>query len=443
MTFLILSFLYFASDQAGRRPASSARDLVGIEATFTNDFFINHKDKNPDEISAYMKSLAREVRRLCGDCSPGNAESLIGATDVIQFEDGFQFFIERDTRVVEVTATPIPAEDLHIHKKKIDLLIQAAHNIGLKPAKNTGGGHLHFDFHKFFSGKNQLLRDFLVDSYNHSFIFNSYFGANTLNAPTIDQLPESLHRSFIELIAKFDRSPSHIMLFIRSLFQSVYSKTMYAHLIKPQKYHAISLYQSLDGGGTVEFRNVRPYQQGNQVDLIAKAILARRDYLSQNPGYPLIENFSSNLSEKEKLGSFIKYLNEIDLDEKEYFPLLPKETISLVLERLTPIERKQYFIDYAKYTAFNDTDRQVALLDFLRKIEDDNLQKHILYILLEKTSPSSHFEVLIKNSDDLITRLGISPESFLKENSAQYSIFNLNTVSKDLDCTEPLTILLR
>ncbi len=443
LTLLFLSLIYSCTHDIKRNPAAFATDLVGIEATFTNDHFINHKEKNPNEISEYIRALTKEVNELCHDCTSRQAASFIGEEGVIEFEDGFRFIVERDTRVVEITATPIPIEDLHIHKKKIDLLIKAAHNIGLRPAKSTGGGHLHFDFHKFIGGNNQLLRDFLVDSYHHSFIFNSYFGGNAYNAPTIDQLPESSQQSFIEIIAKFDRNPTHIMVFIKSLLQSVFSKTKFEHLNDTRKYQAISLNQSLNAAGTLEFRNVRPYQQGDQVDLIAKAIIARRDFLSKNPGIELVENFSASLSEEEKLNTFIKYLNQTGLDEVKYFPLLPPETISLVLDKLDDTQKETYLIDYAKFTAFNDLERQSALVDAVKNVDDSELQRHVLYILLEKTNQTASLDALADHSNDLLRDLDIIPEQFLEDHKSQYSLYNSAPNGAQLSCSEALSIILK
>jgi hypothetical protein len=422
-----------------RYPSSINKDKIGIEATLTNDFLLTNEDLLPKEMDQLIRDLALKIKELCLECTIESYQQFVGEEYSIKFPSGFKLYIGKDNRVIEVTADPIPFEKLREHMPAIDLLLEAGNKMGLNPAKVTGGGHLHFDFKAFFGNDSLLLRNYMVDSYHHSFIFNSYFGADRVNAPTIDMLPNGSRLGFEEVIASYDSgTDSTIQELVQDLLKKVYFQTVKPSFTPPEKFQAISLAHALLKNGTKEVRNIPPYQSSEQVYLIAKAILTRRDYLAKLDR-PIALDITSTkkLTPKKTFQLFRTYIKEIGLSEKEYFPLLPPHVMDYITPLLSVYERKVYLRKYALFTAFNDLERINRLIKEVKKIDDQELFENILYILLEKAKGSIFQKEIINGAQNSIVNYEINLDDFLTSNSLKYSMF------KKSSCRESIDILLK
>lgn len=380
-----------------RLPASDVSDKVGIEATFTNTLLQSHERVLPPELDDYLNRVAARIEFLCPDCRVATYMGPSFEEEVkVTFPDGFTLNLGRDHRVIEVTATPIEKDLLVEHTKKVqDILITAAAGVGLRPAKHTGGGHLHFDFEGFFKNDPQLLRDWFVDSYNNAFLFEDYLGGEPNNAPSLQQLPRESQENFFKLISDFDERPFSIYEFIKRMDSEVYNNTYSPNFTPPQKYQAISLIHALKVNGTIEFRNVRPYQQGQSIELLAKALLKRRDYLIEraNRGLPLSlkrEYLTESLSERERLASFVNWLKESRLNPRHYFGFINsrvlKESIKLFDFDSDPVSA---LIRFAHLSAFDDKERFESLLKSQHFSGLDQSQKEqVVRVIVSKVSDS-------------------------------------------------------
>jgi hypothetical protein len=371
----------------------SVADKVGLEATLTNSTLQGHERVMPPELDEALNQLVKEVELMCRECEiqrymgPSFEEEFR-----VVFPDGFRFNLTRDHRVIEITGDPIAQADLKVHTQKLtEVLLPAGQRIGLRPAKHTGGGHLHFDFQAFFKNDPRLLRDFLVDAFNHQEIYRVFFGGQVDNAPTLWQLPDSSRQAFLQLIEDFDRGPFSIFELIQRLESEVYHQTANARYSPPQKYQAISFIHALSGHQTVEFRHVRPYQNGEQVRLISEALLARRDFLrgQREQGVvpsPEVSQVAEVLEDLNKEWFRAReFLEESHLNLSRYLALFPEETLEKSLTLISDEKLLNFFKSYTLWTPFDAPERVLALLSQKRfqnlPLKD---QENILLNLFDK-----------------------------------------------------------
>lgn len=277
MKYWIYSALIFLVSCASflgqeRQPANIRGDLVGIEATFTNEYLQNHQSVLPNELDDYLDQIANRIKEICSQC---DVSSYMGSSFEIEYQvtlpSGFKLNLGRDQRVIEVTADPLPRSRLVFLTEEIQsVLYEATKFIGLRPAKHTGGGHLHFDMDGFFQGNPQLLRDFMVDYYNNQMVLKSFLGGEVNNAPVLNDLPKESQEAFKKIILDFDKNPFSITEFIQRLEREVYNKTYHAHFSPPEKYQAISFIHALQKNGTMEIRAIRPYKRAEHINLISE-----------------------------------------------------------------------------------------------------------------------------------------------------------------------------
>lgn len=396
-------------------------DLIGLEATLTNELLQNHDRLLPPELDDALHALAGEIQLLCEGC---RVESYIGASYEeeyrVIFPDGFRFNLLRDQRVIEMTADPIHVKDLKVHTKKLtEIILIAGRRQGLYPAKHTGGGHLHFDFKSFFQGDPALLRDFLVDSYNHQEIFRMFFGGQLDNAPTLLDLPQESQIAFRKLIEDFDREAFSMYVFITRLESEVYNRTATAHYTPAQKYQAISFIHALSGHETVEFRHVRPYQNGDQIEAIASALLARRNYLKSKrevEGHGVLlraereaQKLKGNL--KKEWQEAIKFLEEAGLKKEKYLALFPHETLKTSIKelRFKSLEDQFNFLkQYIKWSPFDSPERITTLIrEGLLRNFDPRQTQELLELILIQYQGSSDLPVLKKKLSPIARRSGL------------------------------------
>lgn len=380
-------------------------DKVGIEATLTNQTLQEHARVLPPQLDEYLVRLAERIKIVCPDCQ---VNSYMGPSFEeeykVTFPDGYSLNLGRDQRVIEVTGTPIEYENLEKHTKKItEVLLAAGEGMGLRPAKNTGGGHLHLDFEAFFKSDVFTFRDFMVDSFNNSFLYEGFFGGEVNNAPSLRQLPKSSQENFVKIIEDFDRKPFSLFEFISRLESEVYHQTFSPNFTPPQKYQAISLIHALRSGGTIEFRNVRPYQSGDSVELISKALFARRDHLERNYGEKKILDLKkgllgTKLSKKERFNRTLGYLSQSGLNSREYFRLFPSEQFDEALDYYSRQEKVEVLLnEYVLNTAFDDSERFLKVLKSkqFKQLPRQELSS-LAYLMVSKVANTKNEELVFK-----------------------------------------------
>ncbi|MCF8060415.1 MAG: hypothetical protein K9K67_14025 [Bacteriovoracaceae bacterium] len=393
---LISSCSMSLRDSQYRGPTSATGDKVGIEATLTNEFLQNNIRLMPPELDQYILDLVAQIRIICTECKINTYTGPSYEEEYkVTFPDGFHFNIGRDQRVIEVTASPISSKDLVTHSQKIsNTLLLAGERIGLRPAKHTGGGHLHFDFTGLFQEDRQLFRDFMVDYYNHQFIFSEFFGGEINNAPVIGDLPASSQENFQKIIDDFDKSPFSIYEFIERLNSEVYHQTFNPNYNPSQKYQALSLIHAYKELGTLEFRSVRPYQSGESVNLIANMIFKRRDHLKslRTQGIAINLGKKTNHSIDERFELVSKYLMDSGLSARDYYRFFPKEQLTNILKNLSTGDLFNFLKEYISHTPFDSYSRvqDIFSKDIFRKLNMDQ-RRDIVKAMVKKLYQHSSY----------------------------------------------------
>lgn len=414
--FFVCSFLIIFSCsklEVSRAPSvSNVVDKIGIEATLTNQSLLRHQQVLPSELDDLLFSLSRKIQSICSDCRVSTYQGPSYETEYkISFPDGYQMYLQRDHRVIEITADPIPFEDLIRHSRKVsDYLLLAGEQIGLFPAKNTGGGHIHLDFASLFKNDASLLRDFLVDAYNNEFMFQSIFGGQAQNAPTIGQLPLESRRNFFKLIQDFDQGGMNIIELVNRLESEVYHHTFAEGFSPTQKFQAINLTHVFNKNGTIEFRNVRPYQNGDFIQSFAKAIIGRRDFLlkEREGGRIVVPKEKINTySIREKLSRAEKYLIESGQNPFKYYASLPSIYFDEVQKRIPSDQFANFITDWIRYTAFDDLPRAEKILSrqVLNQLSDDQL-KEVMVMLVRKFRSQENYQSIKGQLNNYMGRLG-------------------------------------
>lgn len=104
--------------------------------------------------------------------------------------NGWSYIVATDPSVIEIQMTPTTVEVFrHFKADMQDAIFASASNERMFPSDFRGGGHINISM-SAFEGNLLLLRNFLVDLYNHNELFMGVFGYDTHNA-----LPLSLYQS--------------------------------------------------------------------------------------------------------------------------------------------------------------------------------------------------------------------------------------------------------
>lgn len=345
----------------GRLPANIRGDLVGIEATFTNELLQNHQRVLPNELDGYLDQVANRIKENCPQCDVSSYMGTSYETEYrVTLPSGVKLNLGRDQRVIEVTADPLPRNGLVAVTEEIQsVLYEATKFIGLRPAKHTGGGHLHFDMDGFFQGNPQLLRDFMVDYYNNQMVLKSFLGGEVNNAPVINDLPTESQKAFKDLISDFDKKPFSIAEFIQRMESEVYNQTYRSNFSPTEKYQAISFIHSLKENGTVEFRAIRPYKRAEHIALISEVLLRRRDFLiaQREIGKQPVLLEKPLVSGPKAFSGMKKFLSELGMMKPQVLALFPVNFLKPILQNLDESEKEIFKEEFLRATAFDDKAR--------------------------------------------------------------------------------------
>jgi hypothetical protein len=119
--------------------------------------------------------------------------------------------VDADYGVVEVTMDPLTVEQMKRYANDIqDALFVSAANVDLYPALFAGGGHINIGLNAFAQHP-LLLRNFIVDLYNHSELFMGVFSYDTNNALPFALYEDDTKEKIAELIDAYDHG--HVQTF--------------------------------------------------------------------------------------------------------------------------------------------------------------------------------------------------------------------------------------
>lgn len=204
---LVLSLWSCAGTKfSGERGIASGQyaPTYGAELTFTNEKLKEAGRKagshivNSSASEAAQEELIERIIQVCDGCEVEWMEDKYGLEfGRIVYPDGHYINITLDPWVVEVTASPIPADKLEeITARYNKDLYQSATDIGLHPSYTAGGGHIHFGVEGLFGGDPKLFRDFMVDLYNHPELASGLLAGDSYNSPPMMALPKQNQDAF-------------------------------------------------------------------------------------------------------------------------------------------------------------------------------------------------------------------------------------------------------
>ena len=189
--------------------------------------------------------------------------------------NGWSFLVGADMGVSEVKMTPNTVEYFKHYESDIqDAIFASAATEGMYPFLFLGGGHINMSW-DVFENNLRLLRNFLVDFYNHNELAMGVFGYDTHNALPI-QLKFEYKKLIQQLIEEIDskkiatvdgvvfKLAAHLELMIKDVF---YQKWRGSVLYRPFRFHSIAFRDLLDpkqsGRARIEIRSVRPQASMN------------------------------------------------------------------------------------------------------------------------------------------------------------------------------------
>lgn len=206
--------------------------------------------------------------------------------------NGWSFTITKDPGVIEVRMSPMTAHRYRLFAQDIqDAIFASANNIGLIPWDYLGGGHINIGLLELYDHP-LLLRNFIVDFYNHPSLSMGIFNYDTNNALPLQMLQPGILERFLRVIAQFDRNYyQETESFLFDLYKNLhiskgdpYKKHWKNSNEGRYKHVALSF---VSFGGTniesetrMEVRSVRPQKSMDVFVRQIELLQGRMDYLS-------------------------------------------------------------------------------------------------------------------------------------------------------------------
>lgn len=363
---LILALIFTLAALA---PALAGEALFGPEFNFTNNKLIQAGIKKGPTFIELPESLKAQsdfkdlVAKKCPDCQINAKTDKLGYTSfAVKHPDGWVFYISIDPWVVEVQVDPMTEKQIaHAVPEMQRLIFDSAHEIELESQDQAG--HIHIGVATGFAESPLLFRNFIVDWISHSRMAFLLFGANKMNAPTIDMLGESSLENFTKLIQLYDESgiwkrkgaPSKTAAWIQKRLRDirlrsvgisfedtfamtprglemsdlslaindyVYFKTV-AHVAPADKYQNLNLTRMRNSpeNQTIELRSVHEMASAHEYLEWARLLQGRINYLEKiRKPIPFIG--VKSVSTREAIDDFYEYASKSGMKWKRAAPLM-------------------------------------------------------------------------------------------------------------------------
>ncbi len=395
-----------------RLASSSGMPTYGAELTFTSEKLKDAGRKagshivNSSASEAAQEKLIERILAVCDGCDVEWMEDKYGLEfGRIFYPDGHYINITLDPWVVEVTASPIPLNKLDEITERLNKdLYRSATDIGLHPSYTAGGGHIHFGVEGLFGSDPKLFRDFLVDLYNHPELAAGILAGDSYNSPPMMALPKQNQDAFKKIIREFDESPTSINKLAERIYNKVYSSSP-SGWEPPQKYQGVNISRLVEdfdpSEETIEIRFIRPQQNADQFNKIARLFTQRVEFLKSERAQgrviaPIANPFPNGLSNsgylQDKFNRFLSYAFESGLNPEDYFHLMGDEFTSRAwtyLEKKYPgnsPEKLKFLEGLARDSAYDKPNKALFLLDYMTRLNQiDSQHEKIMALLLDRS----------------------------------------------------------
>lgn len=272
---------------------------------------------------------------------------VIESRTAFQSPHGWWFTSSKDPHVLEVQMKPMTVEEFKAHDSDMqDAIFVTAANQGYVPFDYLGGGHLNIDI-EAFQGNVLLVRNFIVDYWNHNELALGALSYDTNNAMPFSLQGAKYWAEVQERLNKlnsgeyFRMDPEHYLYqFLADLNATRSSSTdslrEYWHGPQPARYKAtdMTFYQATKTEKRIEIRAVRPqksiYRWIKQIELIEARINYLAKFKKPIPLRPIVpiripenttmENLALEppVDPQEALRSFYNYVTESGLKWQDY-----------------------------------------------------------------------------------------------------------------------------
>lgn len=191
----------------GVAPLAQALGNVTFGPEFT---FFNFSPNGPE----LRDKVFKRMRQHLVANQPGKAKFYVrelGLWTRFASPNGWWFDAGEDLGgVVEVKTIPGSVDFFRKFERDMqDAIFASASNEGFFPAMFQGGGHVNIGLGAF-DGNDLLLRNFIVDLYNHNELFMGVFNYDTSNALPFDLLNPEVRRQMKAEIRAFDQAATTV-----------------------------------------------------------------------------------------------------------------------------------------------------------------------------------------------------------------------------------------
>lgn len=175
-----------------------------LDIVFGPEFTFGYIDGSPGDPLFVQKQMLVHLVRGQPEAAKFNRVEL--KNDAVRFEspNGWDATVSKDPGVVEVQMSPMSVENFEKYKDDIqDAIFASAANTDQWPLLWQGGGHINLSV-EAFRFEPLLLRNFIVDLYNHNELFMGVLGYDTHSALSWNMHPQKRER-FQQVLDEFDR----------------------------------------------------------------------------------------------------------------------------------------------------------------------------------------------------------------------------------------------
>ena len=318
-----------------------------FEGTYGPEFTVtsNYGDVRTGEDLALNKKLIEHLIENQPEGAKFRQNIKLGYPPLDRYEspNGWWFAFRTDPGVIEIQMKPMTVKDFKKYQSDMqDAIFVSAANVGLFPWDYQGGGHINIGVGAF-DGNPLLLRNFIVDYFNHNELALGVLNYDTLNAASLSIQNSNSIEAVQELLNRFDQNEfgnnySGVRRFLGDLnFFRSRSSDFFAHHGRG-KNTDMSFDAAASGDERIEIRAVRPQKSIDRWVKQIELLDARINYLAKiktpiplkfkvnvkpfptNPTHEELQyrRFNPPVDPQEALRAFYEYVNESGLKWSDY-----------------------------------------------------------------------------------------------------------------------------
>jgi hypothetical protein len=273
-------------------------------------------------------------------CAGGHCEAKLsddGRSVLVKYKDKWWFEITDDYNVIEIKAKPATEARFRELKDRIHTdVFEFFKGEGYEPHESVGGGHISIGRSSAFGGRDLLLRNWIVDIFNHSELGSGVFRDRSRFAMTFADFSPHTRLRVADKIAAYDRGElrdiEELLLDIHSIMGISLPSTK--HDLGLRLFHSVipePRYQR------VEQRWIVPQKDVDTFLLQIRLFQARLEHLKTLKKPIELKLTPRRMTAKQKVLNFRDYVTESKLDWNDYKFLITEELAAQARELIQAI----------------------------------------------------------------------------------------------------------